>query len=100
MPHYFGMKKLIDSRIENDKIYCPFLLAASFNGLVKFLGAHIQNGVLYWEFTPKNKAELLVTQLTTKTEPNIPAKDIFEAIEAWWKQVAEMKNGGINHGLR
>lgn len=77
----------------NDKVNAPFLLAASFNGLVKFLGGHTQNGILYWEFTPKNKVQLLINQFGTKTEPHIPAKDLFEAIETWWKQVAEIRNG-------
>lgn len=91
------MQNIEDLQI-NDKVNAPFLLAASFNGLVKFLGEHTQNGILYWEFTPKNKVQLLINQLRTKTEPHIPAKDLFEAIDTWWKQVAEIRNGEMENG--
>lgn len=85
----------MNAYIENDKINAPFLLALSFNGLIKFSGSHAQNGILYWYFTPEDKAKLLIDQLRTKTEPHIPAKDLFEAIDTWWKQVAEIRNGEI-----
>ncbi|HLC51646.1 MAG TPA: hypothetical protein VJI98_00195 [Candidatus Nanoarchaeia archaeon] len=88
------MNNLEDVFIENDKINAPFLLASSYNGLVKFTGSHIQNGILYWYFTPKEKAKLLIDQLRTKTEPRIPAQDIFSAIETFWQQVAEMRGKG------
>lgn len=84
--------------IENDKINAPFLLAASFNGLINFEGSYNQSGILYWQFSPKDKAQELLDKLRTKTEPRIPAKDIFEATESWWKQVAEMKDRGIKNG--
>lgn len=78
-----------DALIEKDKIYAPFLLAASFLGQIQFHGSHSQNGILYWHFTPKNKALQLIAQMQTKSEPHIPAKDLFEAIDAFWKQVRE-----------
>lgn len=84
-----------DLHIENDKVNAPFLLAASFNGLVKFIGSHSDGTTLYWQFTPKDKVLALLDQLQTKTEPHIPAKDLFEAIEAFWKQVAKTRNEGI-----
>lgn len=89
------MKNDNDLYIENDKINAPFLLAASFNGLVKFVGSYSQNSVLYWQFSPPDKSKVLVEQLRTKTEPRIPAKDLFEAIETFWKQVVEARNGGM-----
>jgi hypothetical protein len=81
-----------DLLIENDKINAPFLLAASFNGLIKFLGSQIQNNTLYWQFSPKEQAQKLIDQLHTKTEPRIPAKDIFEATSTFWKQIEELRN--------
>ncbi len=75
----------------NDKQFAPFLLAASFQGLVYFIESNRQNGILYWKFSPKDEAEELINQFRTKTEPHIPAKDLFEAIDTWWKEVAEMK---------
>lgn len=86
-----------NSYIENDKINAPFLLSASFNGLIKFAGSYVQNGVLYWYFTPKDKAQLLIKQLQTKTEPHIPARDLFGAIDTFWKQVNEARDGGVKN---
>lgn len=92
------MENLEDLWIENDKIQAPFLLAASFNGLIKFTGSHTTNGILYWYFTPKEKAKLLIQQFNTKTEPHIPAKDLFEAIETFWKEITGLRNGEIKDG--
>lgn len=79
--------------IENDKRNAPFLLAASFQGLIVFQGDYSQNGVLYWQFSPKSKAEELISQFKTKTNPPIPARDLFEAIDAFWEQVSHVKGG-------
>lgn len=89
------MSNVEDLYIENDKVNAPFLLAASFNGLVKFNGSYSNGTTLYWQFTPKDKALALLDQFQTKTEPYIPAKDLFQAIEAFWKQVAKTRNEGI-----
>lgn len=85
----------MDTHAENDKTICPFLLAASFSGLVQFTGSHIKNGVLYWEFSPGDKVLTLINQFQTKTEPHLPAKDLFDAIETFWKQINELRNGEI-----
>jgi len=87
-------QELNDQHIENDKRYSPFLFAASFHNLVSFVGSHQNNGVLYWHFAPKNKAEALISQFHSKTNPPIPALDLFEAIETFWRQVANARNGG------
>ena len=88
------MQELQESKdlyIENDKKYCPFLLAASFHNLITFVGSHQDNRTLYWHFSPKDKAELLIRQFRTKTNPSIPARDLFEAIETFWEQVASTR---------
>lgn len=87
------MLEMKNVHIENDKITAPFLLAASFNNLLKFLGSYAENGILYWQFTPKEKAQELIDQFHTKTEPHLPAKDLFEATSTFWKQVSEARNG-------
>jgi len=87
-----------NSHIENDKIYAPFLLAASFNGLIKFVGSSLDNNTLYWKFTPRDTAKQLIDKFHTKTEPHIPARDLFEAIDTLWKQVAQARNGEIKNG--
>lgn len=89
-----------DLYIEKDKTNSPFLLAASFAGLIKFVKSYAENNIVYWQFTPKQKAQILVDQLRTKTEPHIPAKDLFEAIETFWRQVAKARNGEMNYGRR
>lgn len=86
------------SHWENDKTYSPFLLAASFNGFVKFIGTQVQNNTLYWQFSPKDNAQELIAQLNTKTEPHIPARDLFEAIETFWKQIQELRDGENKNG--
>lgn len=92
------MEEFENIYIENDKISAPFLLAASFNGLVSFMGSFIKNGVLYWKFSPKEKCFNLLDQLRTKTEPHIPSKDLFEATDTWWEQVYKARNGEIKNG--
>ncbi len=91
-------KEFKNVHIENDKFSAPFLLAASFRGLVKFLGSNTDKGVLYWHFFPEDKVKFLLEQFRSKIEPAIPAKDLFEAIETFWKQVNEVRDGGIRHG--
>lgn len=88
------MKQESNEHIENDKRYNPYLFAASFHKLISFVGSHQENGVLYWHFTPKDKAESLINQLHSKTNPPIPALDLFEAIETFWRQVALIRKGG------
>lgn len=83
----------MDTYIENDKRLAPFLLAASFSGLIKFIGSDTKSGVLYWQFSPEDKVLSLVNQFQTKTEPHLPAKDLFEAIETFWKQISQLRNG-------
>ncbi len=92
------MDTLSNVHIENDKRNSPYLLAASFIGLITFNGSYLNNGVLYWKFSPQNKALELLEQLNTKTEPHIPAQDIFTAIETFWRQVAKARNGEMNYG--
>lgn len=79
--------------LEKDKILCPFLLAASFNGLITFQGSNIDHSVLQWQFCPKKNAQELINSFYTKQEPHIPARDIFEATATFWKQISEMRNG-------
>lgn len=91
----------MDLHIENDKINAPFLLACSFSGLIEFIGNYSRNGVVYWQFSPKDKAQTLLNQLETKKAPPIPPLDLFNAIETFWKQVAQAKgkrNTGIDYG--
>ncbi len=94
------MNPLNDVHIENDKRNAPYLLAASFAGLIQFKGSYCENGVLYWQFSPKDKALELLEQVNTKTDPPIPAQDLFTAIETFWKQVAKTRNGGMRYGGR
>lgn len=89
-----------DLHIENDKWNAPFLLAASFHNLIQFVGSFHSDGILYWQFTPKDKAELLVDQFRTKTCPPIPPRDLFEAIDVFWRQVSGKRNGEMNYGRR
>ena len=92
------MDTLSNVHIENDKRNSPYLLAASFAGLITFNGSYLDQGVLYWKFFPQNKALELLEQLNTKTDPHIPAQDLFNAIETFWRQVAKARNGGMNYG--
>ncbi len=87
-----------DEYIENDKIYAPFLLAASTLGLIEFIGSYIKDGILYWKFRPRNECLTLITQLTTQGEPRIPAKILFNSIETFWKQISSMRNEGMRYG--
>lgn len=92
------IEKLNNLHIEKDKWNAPFLLAASFHNLINFLGSYSQDGILYWQFSPKDKAEQLVSQFRTKTSPLIPAIDLFEAIDVFWKQISKERNGDKKYG--
>jgi len=90
-----------DQYVENDKWNAPFLLAASFQNFIQFTGSFTRHGILYWQFSPKDKAQYLIEQFHTKTNPPIPAQDLFEAINVFWQQIAktkEMKYGESNLG--
>ena len=84
--------------IEKDKTFCPYLLSCSFNGLLKFEGSYLQNKILYFQFSPKSRALELIDQLQTKTDPHVPAKDLFEAISTFWRKIEESRNGEIRNG--
>ncbi len=91
------MKGFTDVHIENDKWFAPFLLAASFHRLINFEGSNFEGAVLFWLFSPKVKAQTLIDEFKTKSEPHIPAKDLFEATEAFWQQVSKVRNKGMKH---
>ena len=94
------MEEINNLHNENDKVLAPFLLAASFNGLLTFQGRHIENGVLYWQFSPKKDAQELAEAYYTKREPHIPARDLFEATSTFWRQISEIRNGEIYGSTR
>lgn len=77
--------------IETDKRLAPFLLAASFQKLITVKGNYTDHGILHWIFSPKDKAQFLVEKFLIKSEPHIPAQDLFIAIEAFWEQIAKYK---------
>lgn len=77
--------------IETHKWYAPYLLAASFQGLISLKGHYIKNGVVHWVFYPQNQALDLLNQLKTKTEPRFPVLDIFRATETFWEQITAYK---------
>lgn len=91
-------KKNKNAHIENNKNYCPYLLAASFSKFINFNGSLIKENTLYWKFSPEKKAIDLISLFQTRTEPHIPARDLFEAIEIFWKQVDQMKKGETLYG--
>lgn len=94
------MQKLTDTNhVENDKSYAPFLLAASFQGLLKYVGNYSKDGTVYLIFSPKDKAEQLINQFRTKTDPKIPAQDLFSAIATFWERVSKARNGEIHNEL-
>lgn len=74
-----------------DKKIAPFLMACSFENLIKFEGKAIENGVLYWFFSPPNTVSKLTEQFSSKTEPHIHAKNIFEASDVWLDDIRNLK---------
>lgn len=80
-----------------DKLHNPYLMAASFNGLVKFNGSFVKDGILHWQFSPKDKALGLIEQLETKTEPQIHILDFANATDKFWKTIEELRKNGGNH---
>jgi len=84
--------KEINIFVTNSKIHAPFLLACSFNGYISFIRSFTQNDIVYWEFTPYEKAHELIDKFEVKVDPNVPLKDIFAAQDVFWRKVYEAKN--------
>ncbi len=61
------------------------------------INAMVGFGFRFWVFSPKNEAIELIQQFETKNEPRIPAKDLFEATEIWWREIAQLKSGGYKY---
>lgn len=76
----------------DDKWHAPLLLAASFQNIVKFHGSFVKDGILHWQFSPKEKALGLIDQFETKTEPHIPLLDFTNATDKFWRTVSESRN--------
>ena len=64
---------------ERDKRLIPYLLA--LQPKVNYVGTKVDNGVVYFGFTPLDKALDLVSLFFTDNAPTIPAKKLFEAME-------------------
>ena len=76
------------SFLTSDKIYCPYLLAMVFNDRLDFIGVYKEGNKVTFEFSPEQKAKDLINSMEMKCEPQIPIKDVFGAIDYFWKQVA------------
>lgn len=85
------INRLENQYIVTDKRLAPWLLSASFHNLISYKGHFVKNGVVHWVFAPKDKVLELIDQFSVKTEPHIPAQDIFMAIETFWEKVASYK---------
>jgi len=83
-----------------DKLHNPYLLAASFQGLITFCGSFVDAGILHWQFSPKNKALELIDQLETKTEPRIPILDFANATDKFWKNVEVARSDLRRRGVQ
>lgn len=85
----------------SNKWHSPFLLAASFHNLIEFRGSFIQGGQLHYQFFPKEKALELIRDFRLKADSTrLPAKDLMEAIDAFWSEIGESKrsNGAKHYG--
>lgn len=88
------IKKSENNVVEiKDKWYSPYLLAASYKNFIQFHGSFIHQGKLHYQFSPKAKVLELINQFRQKSESHIPAKDLMEAIDAFWKEISEARNG-------
>ena len=77
--------------ITQDKIHAPFLLACSFNGHINFIRSFTQDTIVYWEFSPHETAQNLIESFEVKVDPLVPSKDIFAALEVFWRKVYSAK---------
>lgn len=75
----------------SDKELAPFLVACSNQGILTYVKSYDIDGIVSAQFFPKDKAVLLVEQFYTRKEPHINAKNIFEAVEYFWRKVAVIK---------
>lgn len=72
-----------------DKNVSPFLLTQKE---ITFLGTKIDNSIVYFQFSPKDKCEELVNQFSSRKAPLVQAKDLLDAVETYRDRVFEMKN--------
>jgi hypothetical protein len=92
--NYFMRNKQIrsaDTLITSDKQHVPFLLACSFHGHLNYVRNFSQNSVVYWEFTPKETALLLINKYDVKLPLGVPEKDVIDATNIFWKRVYDAK---------
>lgn len=73
----------------HDKQICPFLLIQKE---ITFLGTRVDNSIVYFQFSPKDKCEELVNQFSSRKAPLVQAKDLLDAVETYRDRVFEMKN--------
>lgn len=72
-----------------DKNISPFLLIQKE---ITFLGTRVDNSIVYFQFSPKDKCEELVNQFSSRKAPLVQAKDLLDAVETYRDRVFEMKN--------
>ena len=84
-------KEEIKEFITNDKVYSPFLLACSLNGLIKLVKTFTQNEVVYFVFSPQEEARSLIDRFELKVDSGVSNKDFVAAQEFFWKKVYEAK---------
>ncbi|HCC41851.1 TPA: hypothetical protein DEP93_00040 [candidate division WWE3 bacterium] len=85
--------------ITNDKRYSPFLFACSMNGYLVYIREFTQHKTIYFEFSPREKAKQLIDQFEVKNPLCIPERDLFDAIEYFWKKVYDAKGNRQRYRL-
>lgn len=82
------IKEDIDTIEIRDISICSFLYAT---GLVQLIGKRkLQNGDIYFQFTPKKTAEELIQQYWSSKAPPIQPKTLFSAL----RDIKDMIFGG------
>ena len=81
-------KIMKDNYESKDKKICPFLL---IQPEIKFLGTRISDSIVYFQFAPVNKCQLLVNAFVSRSAPLVQPKDLLDAVETFRDRVFEMK---------
>lgn len=83
-----------DSKIyeARDKQSVPYLLIQQD---VKFLGTRLEDSIVYFQFSPSDKCELLINKLVSRKAEPVQPKDLLDAVDTFKKRIFEAKGGDI-----
>lgn len=71
-----------------DKHLTPFLLTQNS---IRFEELRVAGGIVYFQFSPKERCQKLVNDFMSRQAPLVQPKDLLDAVETFRDRIFEMK---------